>query len=335
MESGYKIFKIDKKVQDLLLPALVKMKIINIAFGFSLIIFTACGKPDNNNSGPVGQNVSYLVKPAETDSNYSLNEESHYIIRNTGTHLNKLLLFIGGSYSVPKDYYIFCGHSASIGLDVVSLSYPNGVATAPLGTSSDQFIFDNYRQELCFGTQLSSVVSTDTLNSINTRAVKLIQYLKNTYPDQNWGQYLTAQNTLLWSKIIVAGHSQGSGHACYLSKKNLVDRVLMFSGPNDYSSYYTASANWLKQSGLTPAIKHFALLHIRDEIVPFSNQVINLQGLGLLGVGQNPTEADNLSTPYSNAHCLSVNIPAMSYHSSTIGANSKLPAVWTYMLTSD
>lgn len=299
-----------------------------------LLISSSCNQ--NKPSTPidtVGQNVSLLIQPIQTDANYSSTDQSHYVVRNTKTHLSKLLLFIGGSYSDPKDYNLVCDHGATIGLDVISLSYPNNVATAPLGTSSDPLIFDNYRDELCLGNQVSNVVAVDLLNCIETRATKLVIYLTNTYPDQNWGQYLTTSNTLLWNKIIVAGHSQGSGHACYLGKKKLVDRVVMFSGPNDYSTFFNSAGHWLTVSGVTSLSKHYSLLHTQDEIVPFNYQVANLRGLGLLTATENPTLVDNLKTPYSNAHSLSLNIPAISYHSSTIGANSKLPEIWTYILT--
>lgn len=212
-------------------------------WGFlSLCLFGiyACGK-SNSEQGI----KSYLIDPVKTDARYLSNENSHFVVFNEKTHLNKLLLFIGGSYSSPKDYSIFCSHAASIGFDVISLSYPNNVATAPLGGSSNQHVFDTYRQEICFGTPVSDVVDVDSLNSIVTRAAKLIQYLKNTYPNQNWGQYLTSENKINWSKIALAGHSQGSGHACYLGKQNLVDRVIMLSGPNDFSSYFDDAANWL------------------------------------------------------------------------------------------
>ncbi len=311
------------------------MKKILLLISFLSII--SCSK--NETSEPItpdnttGQNISVLIQPNQTDVGYSSTEESHYVVRSTKNHLNKLLLFIGGSYSIPKNYNLVADHGATIGLDVISLSYPNNVATAPLGTSSDQLIFDNYRDELCFGNQVSNEVSVDLLNCINTRATKLVLYLKNTYPDQNWGQYLTATNTLQWDKIIVSGHSQGSGHACYLGKKRLVDRVVMFAGPNDYSSYFSSAANWLTINGLTPLSKQYSLLHTQDEIVPFSNQVANLRGLGLLTATQNPVLVDNLTAPFGNEHALSLNIPANSYHSSPIGANSKLLNIWTYMFT--
>jgi hypothetical protein len=313
-----------------------KIFTMNRLIPFILILFyPACSKT----KGPVpvdtiGQNIPLLVQPIQTDAGYSSTDQAHYVVRNTKTHINKLLLFIGGSFSIPKDYNYVCDHGATIGLDVISLSYPNNTATAPLGVSSDPFIFDNYRDELVFGNQVSNVVAVDVLNCIETRATKLVVYLKNTYPDQNWVQYLTASNTLMWNKIIVAGHSQGSGHACYTGKKKLVDRVVMFSGPNDYSTFFNAAGHWLTITGVTPLDKHYSLLHTQDEIVPFSYQVANLRGLGLLGSTGNPTPVDNLVSPYTNAHSLSLSIPAMSYHSAPVGFNPKLPGIWTYMFTS-
>jgi hypothetical protein len=63
------------------------------------------------------------------------------------------------------------------------------------------------------------------------------------------------------------------------------------------------------------------------------NQKANLAGLGMLATDV-PTLVDNLSFPFSNSHFLYTNIPAISYHASTIGANTILPPVWNYMLTS-
>ncbi len=276
---------------------------------------------------------TFYVRPSSTDINYSSSEDSNYIVRNTTVNLNKLVLFIGGSFSSPKDYSLVCQYPATIGFDVISLRYPNDVAAASLGVSSDSLIFNKYRQELCFGTPQSADVSVDTLNSIYTRTLKLIKYLASAYPSQNWSQYLASPTSLNWNKIVVSGHSQGSGHACYLSKYYPVERVLMFAGPNDYSIFYSNAANWLRKPGVTPINKHFALLHLRDEVVPFSHQFANLKGLGLLQ-SDDSTLVDKLASPYSNSRFLYINTPALSYHSAPIGGNAILPAVWNYMLTS-
>ncbi len=303
---------------------------------FTILSLLSCKKKEDIKTGTdntIAQNISVLVKPNETDVNYASEEESHYVVRSNKTHLNKLLLFIGGSYSIPKNYNLVCDHAASIGLDVISISYPNNVATASLGTSSDKFIFDNYRDEICFGNQVSNVVSVDDLNSINTRTTKLIIHLKKAFPKQNWDQYLTTSNTLKWEKIVISGHSQGSGHACYLGKKRMAERVVMFSGPNDFSSFYNEAGNWLKSSGLTPLNKHFALLHSKDEIVSFPNQISNLRGMGMLTATGDPLLVDDLSAPFNNAQTFSLSIPALSFHNSSVGANQILPAVWTYLFT--
>jgi hypothetical protein len=300
--------------------------------GFAICLLASCKKDEVTSDNSLPQNISVLVTPQQTDNNYASTNESHYIVRNTKTHLNKLLLFIGGSYSVPKDYNYICDHAATIGLDVISLSYPNEVAAFSLSTSSDAQIFSNYREEICFGNPVSSLVDVNALNSIETRVTKLLVFLKSTYPDQNWGQYLTSVNAVQWSKVIVSGHSQGSGHACYLAKKFLTDRLVMLSGPNDYSTYFGSSASWLAQSSLTPINKYYSLLHTQDEIVPFAYQVANNKAMGLLSATESPTLVDNLSAPYANAHSLSLNIPAISYHNSTVGQNPILPNIWTYML---
>lgn len=308
------------------------MKYIYIAF-FSLI-FLSCNKADDTiPNDDSNETISFLVAPVDTDTNYSANQEKHFVLTNTTLHKNELILFVGGSFSVPENYNIVCESMASLGFDVISISYPNDVPAASLATSSDPLAFNHYRDEICFGNPVSDAVDVNELNSVNNRTINLLQFLKNSRPNENWEQYLTSQNTLNWSKIIVAGHSQGSGHACYFGKKNNVSRVLMFSGPNDYSTFFNAPANWLTLSGQTSLQKQFALLHERDQIVPFENQIANLVGLGLLNNGEEPTHIDNLDSPYENANALSTNIFGLSFHNSTIGGNSKLPALWEYMLT--
>lgn len=272
-----------------------------------------------------------LVSPAATNIAYSTDDESHYVLKSKLNNQNKLVLFIGGSYSVPKDYNRLCEYLATLGFDIISLSYPNQVATAPLGTSADKLIFDTYRDEVCFGNSVSQEVSVDPLNSINDRLINLLQFLANKYPGQRWGDYLSNQQTPEWSKILLAGHSQGAGHAAYLAKKRLVHRVILFSGPNDYSSYYQAAGNWLQMPGLTSAANHYALVHELDEIVPFTNQVVNLKALGLLTPEESPMPAGGLTSTFNEARALSINSPALSFHNSTVGANPQLPTIWKYL----
>jgi hypothetical protein len=292
------------------------------------------------------------VEPNETDSaykktdtNYVCNKNSNYIVRNTKTNLNKLLLFLGGTKSNPKEYKIFSDFAGKLGYDVINLSYPNSVLAAGLGCSSDSLAFNKYRQAICYGTPGSSDVKVDTLNSIYTRTVKLINYLNKTYPKQKWEQYLKKDDptTLDWSKITVGGHSQGGGHACYFAKFNKVERVLMFSSPNDYSYSFPKSANWLSTPGVTSMNKHFAYLSVFDAKIPFYNQMMNIQSLGLYP-SYGAINVDTSSEPYGFSRCLytaqltrlPLKLTSKIYHLLTIILGSSInKSVWTYMLTSD
>ena len=63
------------------------------------------------------------------------------------------------------------------------------------------------------------------------------------------------------------GTASGAGHACYLGKKRAVERAIMFSGPNDYSTHFSSPANWLSKNGLTDLSKQHALLLANDEVI--------------------------------------------------------------------
>jgi len=276
------------------------------------------------------------VKPISTNPNYANNEDSSRVSHNSGFQVNKLFLFLGGTNSSSSSTYNALRiRSVNLGFDFINLSYPNTVAAASLSNDSDSLVFDKYRQEICFGTNISPDVSVDSLNSIATRVLNLIVYLDNTYPSDNWGQYLF-NNTVDWTKIVVGGHSQGSGHAAYLAKYFGMDRVLMFAGPNDYSDFHTSSANWLSTFGATPSQHYFCYLSLNDEIVDFSKQFANMQALGMLDFDDS-TYVDNLSSPYSNSRFLyTTQSPGLVIldHNVPVKLSTINNGVWDYMLTS-
>ena len=298
-------------------------------FALFVLSVLSCKKDEEP---PVVNEETYYVETRDTDAGYPAGEDPHLIMRNNNASTNKLVLFFGGTWSKPETYEVFCDHARDNGFDVISLSYPNNVAAASLKESDDLYAFDNYRDELCYGNAVSDAVEVNELNCIVTRTTKLLMYLSQTYPDQNWAQYLVDGNAPNWSRIIVAGHSQGSGHAAYLAKMNNVNRALMFSGPNDYSTHFEAAGNWLSMSGLTPVSQQYIFLHAEDEVVPYERQFINAQALGLLGAEDTTILMDDLDAPYGNYNAYHTNITAISNHGSTTGSNWKLPAFWDYLL---
>lgn len=290
---------------------------------------------------------TFYVQPYETDNAYPNSGDSNYVAINTNVPpLNKLLLYMGGTKSSPKNTTLFLNLAANLGYHAISLTYPNSISIQSCSLSPDGQCHENFRQEACYGTPLNSSINIDTLNSIYTRTIKLLQYLNTQYPSDNWGQFLNG-NALKWNQVATAGHSQGAGHALYFAQVNHVDRCIMFSGANDYSNFYSRPANWLAGPFTTPKTKIFSFLHLRDEGVPQTyNQYEILDTLGMFSF-YDTVLVDNTAVPFNNSRLLYTNETPQSmaiapFHNATVVdqwtpldnmGNPVFLTVWEYVLS--
>lgn len=291
-----------------------------------------------------------FVQLNDIDENYSLDEDSIYVALNTASSSNhKLLVFLPGTGAKTKHYLLFPNLAANLGYHVIGLSYPNGLpALASIcAGNSDIDCYKNYREEICFGHDVSENVFVDSLNSIQTRLFKTLQYLSMQYPQDEWEQFLNG-NALNWQKMAFAGHSQGAGHALYLGKTNLCERVIMFAGADDFSLYYNEAANWISEMPNQTPLRHvYSFLHFNDDVWDYSKQFEVVKALGMTDNGDDSTLVDNISPPYLNSHCLYTALQPLypnfstSTHSGMVvdfftPKNEEIPIyypVWTYMLT--
>jgi hypothetical protein len=241
---------------------------------------------------------------------------------------HKLILMIVGTNGVAEKTVTLDTILSSMGYHVITLDYPNSLAAATLTNNPDAQAFDNYRLESLTGKPVSDAIEVDSANSILNRFDKLLNYLAENDPAGNWKQFLK-NGKPVWEKIIPAGNSQGAGHAAYIAKMYKVDRVLMFSGPQDYSKSFNAPAPWQAKKGATDASRYFAFLHYKD---PY-NVHLQLQNCKTL---METTTIDSLSikplTPIVGTnHILITDIETANPHSSTLLPQFKY--VWQYMLT--
>ena len=281
-----------------------------------------------------GQIVAFKVIPHLTDTLISDDQPDHEILLNVDNSDRPLLVFFGGTGSSPEQYVALRNFAAEEGFTVISLSYMNEVATASLRNLAEREIFGHYREEICFGTPISDQVMVDSANSIHNRLVKLLQYLERNRPMEQWGRFLDQYRQILWSDLILAGHSQGAGHAAYLAKHFAVNRVVMFSGPNDFSNHFEQPAPWLGQMGETEPQRHFAYLSLFDDAVPFEHQLANLRSLSLQEFSDT-VRVDDAAPPYDFAHILytTQNPGLVLIHHNVPVKNSPLnKLVWTYLL---
>lgn len=284
------------------------------------------------------------ISPSLTDASIqTINGNDHYVsFLSSVTPRNQLLVFFGGTNSTTGRLRLFCDFAASKGFHVINLAYPNTVAAEACSNSSDMDCATKFRAEIAFGIDGSSLVSVNYANSIENRLKKLLEYLAQKDPKGLWEQYLQ-NGSIFWSKLILSGHSQGAGHAAYIAKSKNVKRVIMFSGPNDFSNVANAPFNWLSSSSVTPSANYYAFLHLRDDANPFTEQKQNVMALGMSA----PILTDNLASPYNNNKSLytdlepsNTNPPGAPYHGSTVtdrftplsNGTPKHTAIWSYML---
>jgi len=295
----------------------------------------------------LGQRQSIFVTPQTTDPEITTNLNNHYISFNGSVpSKGQLFVFLPGTGGVAFNYQELSNTAADLGFHAVNLTYPNDDAVNTLcgGTNSDLDCYGNIRMETVDGTDRSPLVNVNRANSIENRLIKLLVYLRNTYPALGWGQYLTADSQLIWSKVVIAGHSQGGGHAGIIGRHHGVSRVLMFAAM-DFNALANAPANWIAVPGSTPnatgPARYWGFGHQQDEMVNFtllSTRIWPAYGMPQFGGIQN---VDSALPPYANSHSLTSSRMCDNYHG-CIAADIRLvlengipvyKPVWEYMLS--
>lgn len=291
----------------------------------------------------VSAQTQYMVRPNIADPLSGSPNNFHYIYINKDLpQKNKLFLFFPGTGGVPFNYREIVKHAANLGYHSIGLTYPNSQAINQIcAASTDTTCHSRARHEVFDGVDRHADLTVDTNNCIQTRTLKLLQYLNNNYPDDNWGQYLS-NDEIEWEKVIVSGHSQGGGHAGIISKIKKVDRVVMFAAM-DWIGLLNRNADWITWAGPTPQSSYYGFTHEKDEFVDFAKIQTTWSNYGMSNFG-NIVLVDTSDSPYNYTRQLfSLLTPAndtSKYHGSVVvdeytPMSSGLPVfgpVWTYMI---
>jgi len=289
----------------------------------------------------------YIIQPATTDATIDGHDADHYAYFNSEANsLGKLLLFTPGTNATGWDYRMFLQTAADLGYHAVGLSYENleslNIEICP-GTQ-DPTCHGRARREIWLGEDLHDSVDVDVPNSILNRFTKLLIYLSEEYPDDNWNQFLTPSNYIVWENVVTAGHSQGAGHAMLGGKMFLLDRVIMLSWV-DWMWPGTNPA-WITSEGLTPASSLFGFIHTGDASI-YNGIPTTWENLGLNEFGD-VVSVDSSTPPYGNTHSLITSAPIdaeptqTNYHNATAvdwmtpinpdTGESIYKPVWEYLL---
>lgn len=248
------------------------------------------------------------ISPVAADPQVSTALEAHVAINPSASvsATNKLFVFLPGTTGIPDYYRLILRSGASRGFHALGLNYPNSEAVGVICLAEDTSCFWDVRREVITGVDHSNLVNVDSANSIATRVAKAVAYLNTNYPNEGWGQYVSG-GTPVWSKIIVAGHSQGGGHAGVMTKLYSLSRAVYFSSPPDWSVRANAPASWTTMSNVTPTSSQYAFGNVNDTLVQYSELSVIWQSMGLPALGA--AVSVDATTSYGGTHLLTTAVP--------------------------
>jgi hypothetical protein len=239
--------------------------------------------------------LSRWIEPSQADSSIQKWNEPHYVCISDSSNqkTDTLWIFLPGTGATPDYYTVLTNEAAKSGLHAICLRYPNYRS------------HEKTRKEIVTGEDVTDNVTVDAENSIEGRIKSLLQYLRETYPQEKWEQYLDSKDQIVWPKIVISGHSQGAGHALYIAKNHQVHHCVSFAGIDVRKG---SLASWLRNGNfLTPPEDFYLFWHKGDTMIA-KHQPALMKAIGVEPFG-NPVVVDSLNPPYKGSHGLNATTP--------------------------
>ena len=274
------------------------------------------GTPPTVSSAPAPLNVATMtllqVLPSDASSCVTIaSTEPHYaVIDSAPMPRQRLAVFLPGTGATPSQYPAHLEHGATRGYHVIGLRYPNAETINALcnDNAGDANCTGRAREEVITGADLSPLVTVGRADSIEQRLADALRYLHTHRPADGWGQYLRDDHSVAWDRVLVAGHSQGGGHAAYIGRLHAVQRVGVYSSPSDYVNNANAYPTWFAMAGSpTGADRYYGYIHAPDPIANTRRalQVLNAWGdPSMFGMAGSVVNVENSAPPYGNSHRL-------------------------------
>jgi hypothetical protein len=275
-----------------------------------LLFLGACGGGGGDNQvapapPPPSGTIEREVEPQAADPRVTTSLQPHVAITpSTQTRANRLFVFLPGTGGTPAMYRLILRSGAARGYHGLGINYPNADAVGSLCFGREAACFWDVRREVITGVNHSALVSVDEPDAIVTRLERALSYLHANHPDEGWDQYLE-NGSIVWSKAVVAGHSQGGGHAGVMAKLFAMSRAVYFSSPADWNALTSEPAQWMAgQPNVTAAAQQYGFGNVGDTLVPYGELRVNWSALGLTAFGQ-PVAIDGATTAsFASSHLL-------------------------------
>lgn len=146
-------------------------------------------------------------------------------------------------------------------------------------------------------------------DGVAQRTQKALQYLDETYPDEDWGYYLQPDGSVRWSDVIFTGMSHGASNAARFGFLVRASRVVSASGPRDnlctrvdLNNCGGVVATWYSETPKTPIDRFFAISGVSDD--QHTQHLFAMEKLGYTGKA---TSVEGAQPPYAGSHRLNAN----------------------------
>lgn len=242
--------------------------------------------------------TTWAVLPQATDACITQRLDSHFVYRATDVApVGRLFIFLPGTGAIAQNYRLVVLEAARAGYHAIGLSYANAQAVGTLCASRPAACYGDARLEILTGQATSAEVTVDRANSIENRLVKALRYMRSTDVAGNWGQFLAGDTAAVWSKVSVAGHSQGGGHALFIAKRYAVWRATAYASGGDLLPG-GGRAPWVAAPFATDSTALFGFISTADELVVPTEALAAWSAVGMRGASVN---VDAVVPPYGAA----------------------------------
>lgn len=269
---------------------------------------TACTPIDGGvRTGTADGLTLRMIAPRRTDGCITMALDSHVVVRTTLVPAaGKLLVFLPGTGGVARNYQLMVVEAARHGYHAIGLTYPNSESVTSRCAGAALDCPARTRNEVLTGTDSTSVIAVDRVNSIEHRLIALLRFLRSDEASGGWGRYLSGDSTLVWEHISIAGHSQGGGFALFIAQRHVVWRASAYASYGDYLPSGAPSA-WVTAPYRTPANRISGLMAREDELIPADSAFATWTRIGLAGP---VTSADVEPVPVTARQFVTTRAPA-------------------------
>ena len=310
---------------------------VQVSNGAGIIMSTAA--PLTVSAPALAPSIERQILATATDSAITAapasGEVPHLAINPSPTVVpaGRLFVFLPGTQGQPSHYTQIVRAAAARGLHAIGLNYPNQTTMAALCQFSLlPDCYWNARNAVVFGggTPVSGQVAVTPADSIANRLARLIGWLSRQHPAEGWSAFLLADGSVDWGKVVLAGHSQGGGHAGVLAKTVVLGRAVYFSSPEDWNELTDRPATWTSaRPNTTPASRQYGFGADGDTLVPNAHAFAHWDGLGLPrpttgavlvdgSTSLSSTGTRQLRTALPPNPASAATIPALRYHGVTV-----------------